>query len=754
MKRMYFDNTAPTMKTALSRSVCLQGADVHIDIHDYLARTRMTYNFLNDEDENIEAVYTFPLPIDGVLTALHIQIGEREMHGMAVENSQAQEDYEQAVSEGDTPIMLERIDLGLYCLNVGNILPGEQVVVTIEFMEVLTIKADEVRYELPTTLAPLYGNPAKRSLDPHQYPVNNFLADNRITIKIDIRGCLTDAKIFTPSHRTLLTQEEGRACLTISEPTTSMDRDFLIVFHSETLPQAFALSAPDKDGYVVLAGFTPCFSTAAPARSIKIVVDCSGSMGGESIIQAKEGLLRILDRLRPEDHFNIILFGSSSTALFNRQQPAEEKQLKAARVMAQSMDADMGGTEMADALIKALASTSPKGLAEDILLITDGQVWDMSSFANKIVKQKHRIFSIGVGSSMERGGLSSLSSQTYGKAIFVSPHEDMGKKVFQHFKRMTLTSKEKPILGFDGLTPLDLAPRKLGPIFNGDMVLTCAWFSTLPEGISFSLKTPDDPISLYTSIKKDKEMSELRRFAAAMKIQDVPDTQARSLALDFNIVSPYTAYVAILKREDADKSIALPKLKKITHSIPNNWGGIKSDNGQTTNLSIPMYCRARKIDQTFNNSKEEIIYTWQEKVINTAIKFAFIALTNKGIEFETLQLWGAPEYILEKLRNVLESIPKSDRQTEANLGFAFIIAISKKCKKITRNDIRLIRETYSPENAILAEEVKRKIEEIATECVSDQCQSYEKKNSIWGLLGRLFNSSSRPTSVPKWLKKK
>ncbi len=65
------------------------------------------------------------------------------MHGVAVEKSQAQEDYEQAISEGDSPIMLERIDLGLYCLNVGNILAGEQVVVTIEFMEVLTLKADE-----------------------------------------------------------------------------------------------------------------------------------------------------------------------------------------------------------------------------------------------------------------------------------------------------------------------------------------------------------------------------------------------------------------------------------------------------------------------------------------------------------------------------------------------------------------------------------------------------------------------------------
>ena len=103
---MYSDTTTPTMKTAQSRSVLLQRADVRVDIRDYLCRTRMAYHFLNAESVNIEAVYTFPLPIDGVLTDLRVQIGERELRGAAVEKSQAQEDYEQAVSEGDADAAL------------------------------------------------------------------------------------------------------------------------------------------------------------------------------------------------------------------------------------------------------------------------------------------------------------------------------------------------------------------------------------------------------------------------------------------------------------------------------------------------------------------------------------------------------------------------------------------------------------------------------------------------------------------------
>ncbi|SFK15456.1 Vault protein inter-alpha-trypsin domain-containing protein [Desulfomicrobium apsheronum] len=135
---MYSDTTAPTLKTTDSRNVCLQGVDIRVDIHDYLAATRMTYIFVNSEDASIETVYTFPLPIDGVLTNLRVKIGQREMHGVAVEKSQAQEEYEQAVCDGDSPIMLERLDSGLYILVLPELLWVNDLV-----RSLLTEDADE-----------------------------------------------------------------------------------------------------------------------------------------------------------------------------------------------------------------------------------------------------------------------------------------------------------------------------------------------------------------------------------------------------------------------------------------------------------------------------------------------------------------------------------------------------------------------------------------------------------------------------------
>lgn len=697
---MYSDTTTPTMKTAQSRSVLLQKADVRVDIRDYLCRTCMAYHFLNAEDVNIEAVYTFPLPIDGVLTDLRVRIGERELRGAAVEKSQAQEDYEQAVSEGDTPVMLERLDSGLYSLNVGNILPGEKASVTIEFLEVLSPKGDEVRYELPTTLAPLYGDPAKRGLAPHQHPAHSIFADNRFSLEVDISGCLAGADIQTPAHATRLERDGGHVRLTLSEAAASMDRDFIMTLRSEALPQAFAVSAPDKDGYVVLAGFTPRFAAASPARSVKIVVDCSGSMGGESILQARQALLRALDRLRPEDHFNIVRFGSSSTMLFRKQGPADKTHLQAAMAMARTMDADMGGTEMAQALDKALSSTSPAGMPEDILLITDGQVWDMAAVADKLASRKHRTFCIGVGSAVERGVLSTLSSNTGGEAIFVNVHEDMGKKVFEHFKRMTLTPADKPAFDFAGARPQSVAPKNLPPIFDGDMVLTCAWFEAAPSEASFSLRTPDGLMNWRTPVKANADWAEaLPRFAAAMKLPDLPDDRATALAVEYNLVSPFTNFLAVMERAEGEKPRDLPGLRTVAHNVPHGWGGADMADMSLYSLASPdkaaSLCDSdlcyNPIEQPFTPPSAG---TWTETLLARAIP-AIRSRPDMEVTLDMLAAWGVPEDILNILRDYLANTvgnATSRLAAESTAALWLVLSAAKRSGTVSRDDMRVLRK--------------------------------------------------------------
>lgn len=121
-----------------------------------------------------------------------------------------------------------------------------------------------------------------------------------------------------------------------------MDRDLIITVRNDKKLGATALIEKDGDKYLLWGSFQPQFglSEDPSPRSIKIVVDCSGSMGGDSITQARDALLRVMDELRPLDWFNIVAFGDRATPLFNAQVKADKESIAYARGFLKKLDAD------------------------------------------------------------------------------------------------------------------------------------------------------------------------------------------------------------------------------------------------------------------------------------------------------------------------------------------------------------------------------------------------------------------------------
>ena len=94
-----------------------------------------------------------------------------------------------------------------------------------------------------------------------------------------------------------------------------------------------------------------------------------------------------------------MLFGSDSKALFEKQVPADKRHLSDARLYTNALDANMGGTETAGALTRAFALESPDGIGSDVLLITDGQVYNTEAMVEQAKQSGHRIFTVGVGTA-------------------------------------------------------------------------------------------------------------------------------------------------------------------------------------------------------------------------------------------------------------------------------------------------------------------------------------------------------------------
>ena len=141
-----------------------------------------------------------------------------------------------------------------------------------------------------------------------------------------------------------------------------------------------ALFTQQKDDnlYLLLMATPPkddVFKVSNRPRELIFIIDSSGSMSGSSMTQAKEALIKALDRLKDTDRFNIIDFDDSFYPLFDSAMPAIDMNKSNAKRFLNKVSAD-GGTEMLKPISYALRSrdSNSKNYLRQIVFITDGQV--------------------------------------------------------------------------------------------------------------------------------------------------------------------------------------------------------------------------------------------------------------------------------------------------------------------------------------------------------------------------------------------
>lgn len=149
--------------------------------------------------------------------------------------------------------------------------------------------------------------------------------------------------------------------------------------------------------------------------SLIMVMDVSGSMGGDKLPQAKAAANTFLSSMRPEDNFTLLAFSDRVRVVV----PATSD-LNALRAGVESLQPE-GNTAAYDALYRSaeLLNETPPGRRRVVVLLTDGA--DTSSrFSSRVaadVAQKSGalVYTIGLGADAVDGVLKGLSEPTGGK---------------------------------------------------------------------------------------------------------------------------------------------------------------------------------------------------------------------------------------------------------------------------------------------------------------------------------------------------
>ena len=594
-----FDGPQATLRSSQGAPLVLKDVAITGELRGAMFEAHVRQTFSNPTKTHAEVVYSFPLPWGATLLGVEVQLDQVKLNGTVVAKAQAAEQYEESLSKGDAAIMLERGNDGNYVLHLGNLAPGEQCVINMHYGQLLQFKQGGLRLAIPTVIAPRYGDAIRDGgLAPYQVPETDFLAEYGFSLTLNLHGDLVNARIASPSHPISMANSAADYMLTVALAQQSyLDRDFILVL--DQLDQcSVATIAPDyvdAKTFVATASFSPSIPNAkAQHTAVKILVDCSGSMAGGSIQAARRALIAIVKKFKARDKFSLSKFGSSvehrSLSLWTA---SDQSRLGAEKWIAE-LHADMGGTDMLEAIESTfeLAHSSPC----DVLLITDGQIYGIDAVIEQAKASKHRVFTVGIGSSPSDNLLRRLAVETNGACDFVAEGETVEPAIVRMFNRLRSPAITKVSVQWpEGFTP-KLLTKVDNTAFDGDTLHASAWFSTKPTGRITLLGqlVGQDIVQELGRVEINETpatSTALSRLAAADHIQHlVGAAEATKLALDYQLVTEHTNFLMLHERSAEDKATNMPELHKVKQMLPAGWGGAGMDQVYCMRSSVSLSC--------------------------------------------------------------------------------------------------------------------------------------------------------------------
>jgi Ca-activated chloride channel family protein len=445
-----------------------------------LALTTLTQEFANPHREPLEVIYTLPLPADGAVLGYAIHIGERVFRGEVEKRMVANETYVRALSEGRTAGLLEQDRDDSFSQRLGSLPPGQDVRVEIEVLHPLDFvpaagpEAARWEFRFPTVVGVRYEGGPGRVPDAGRLDVDRA-GEGEIPTRMELDLTVADGSpeaiaVVSTTHDIRCAAEAGVTRVGL-RAGARLDRDLVVRWNACADRIGVRLvegpGRPGDDGrYALLTLTPPAVPASALARDLTVLLDASGSMGGDPLVLAKRVVAGLLESLEAGDRFELIAFASAPRRLARGPLKATAENLQKALRSLEALEAG-GGTEMATALVEALAPLR-KGSQRQVVLVTDGYIGFEAGVVGEIMRrlpERARVHTVGVGAAPNRALTRAVARAGRGVEVFASD-EPSAAEASRRLCRATV----RPVLtelsvGGDGLR--GLAPERPRDVLGG-----------------------------------------------------------------------------------------------------------------------------------------------------------------------------------------------------------------------------------------------------------------------------------------------
>lgn len=372
------------------KNVCLPLKSVvfRAEVKGHVTGLQATLCYSNDSDDPVEIVFRFPVEQSHAVVGLVAVVDGRRVEAQLREKEEARAIYDDAIASGQTAALGEEKSGDVFSVSLGNLPPKKEAELHLRLVGELPIDADGgVRFSLPVSLKPRY-TPAGFSdpLAPTQSHAGGHEDDKRASgpgvnaFSMTVRNAEAVEAVTSPTHSIACSREGGEVRVTLLEENLEKDLVVLIRRREPHAPAAIVEggAATSGRGYMsgpaVMVSFYPEFPDVEAAGEFLFLLDRSGSMAGTYITSAKEALVLFLKSLTEGCYFNIIGFGTQYQSLFPSSVSYDQSSLGKAMSHVQSVQADLGGTELLKPLEHIFSLKSLPGLSRQVFVLTDGSV--------------------------------------------------------------------------------------------------------------------------------------------------------------------------------------------------------------------------------------------------------------------------------------------------------------------------------------------------------------------------------------------
>jgi Ca-activated chloride channel family protein len=573
----------------------LKHTEVRGAISGFLARVTVTQVFENSASQKIEAVYVFPLPQDAAVDDMTIQVGDRTVRGVIKKREEARAIYEKAKQTGHVAALLDQERPNIFTQSVANIMPGEQVTVTISYVEALRYEEGAYEFVFPMVVGPRYtpgeatGKQAGgREPDTDQVPDASRItpqitpqgtrAGHDISLELAIDAGVPIQELRSSSHKIDVERTgASSAKVRLRNQATIPNKDFILKYavageriSDAVLTTAAPAGSKAAGGYFTLILQPPArvAESDITPKELVFVLDTSGSMSGFPVEKAKKLISRALDELYAGDTFNLVTFAGDSEILFPEPVYPTAENIRRAKAFLQSRSGG-GGTEMMKAIRAALDPSDEQDHIRVVCFATDGYVGNDMEIIGEIQKHPNaRVFSFGIGNGVNRFLLDGMARAGRGAVEYVTladKADEAAKRLYERLRAPLLTDVS---VDWGGLPVTDVYPRRISDLFSGQPVVVTGRYTSAAHGtIRLRGTRAGEPFSREIPVELSLDASAhrvLAGFWARRKIDDLMsqdwtgmqsgsvkpavEKEITQLGLDYRLMTQFTSFVAVEER--------------------------------------------------------------------------------------------------------------------------------------------------------------------------------------------------------------